>query len=188
MTRYQATLLMLAATALVQTEAASAQSCVSEAEVSALFVYSMPSVLESARNSCDGKLSRDGFFATNGSRLIGRYAALQNETWPKAKRALLLYAGSGKGNAPKLKNAPDALRNIDPAQLLGSLPDNVVRPMVDAIIVQKVAEQVKPQSCRNIERVAAAISPIEPSAAAVLLGTVMSLVGLNNPDICTAKS
>ena len=178
-------LALLSALALVHSQAASAQACVSEAEVSALFVYAMPPALESARNSCDGRLKPQGFFAQNGKQLIGQYAALQNETWPKAKRALLLFAGSKKpaGKASRASSFAD----LDANRLLGNLPDDVVRPLVDAVIVEKVAEQVKPEHCRNIERVAAAIAPIDPRSAAALLATVMSLVGVKEPSICSAE-
>jgi len=178
----------LSLASLTCSQASAAQDCVSEAEVAALFVYAMPSMLDSARNSCDKQLRSNGFFKTNGSQLIGRYAALQNETWPRAKRAVLLFASAYQKQAGRATPAANGFGGLDTNALLGSLPDNVARPLVDAIIVQRVAEELKPEQCRNVERVAQAIAPIEPRLAAVLIGTMMSLVGLDEPKICNSEA
>ena len=178
MFRSRICLFALASAGLFQSQIAMAQDCVTEQEVSSLFVYAAPSLIDAVRSGCGGQLRPDGFFATDGDAVKARYALLQDETWPQAKRAMLLFAN----RKDKTKEGSD----VDPSTvaLLNGLPDNAVRPLVDAIIVKKVAEEVKPGNCRKIERVIAAIAPIEPKMAGVLIGTLFGLVPVNDPEIC----
>lgn len=185
MSRMRSAIAAIAMMALVSAPAAAAQECVSEAEVADLFIYAMPSALNSAQNSCSGRVQPNGFFSSGGaSSLSGKYAALQTGSWPRAKRALLMLLASPQAQAElRSSDIPD----IDPNRLLRSLPDDVARPLIDAIIVEKVAASMKPDQCRNIERFASAIAPIEPRTAALLIGTLMGLVELKDPNICVAE-
>ncbi|HTO28853.1 MAG TPA: hypothetical protein VL017_09710, partial [Devosia sp.] len=92
MMKFRGTLAALSLLALTQASIAQAvetPSCVSGSEAAALFVYVVPSTIEAVGNSCEGRLKPDGFLATGGRKLSARYAALQDENWPKAKRAAL---------------------------------------------------------------------------------------------------
>ncbi len=185
MTRIRSAIAAIALSALAYAPVAAAQECVSEAEVADLFIYAMPPALNSAWNSCSDRLQPNGFFSTGGaSSLAGKYTALQNGSWPRAKRALLLMLASPIAQAEFRSSEMPA---VDPNRLLSSLPDDVARPLVDAIIVEKVAASMKPQHCRNVERFASAIAPIEPRTAAVLIGTIMGLVDVKEPKICVAN-
>lgn len=178
--RLKAGIAALALFALTGAEAARAQDCVSGSEVASLFVYAVPPAMEAVKNSCDGQLKTSGFFATGATKLSGKYAALQNETWPKARRALLmLIASQQKGT-----KASTSLSGFDPLKLAQTLPDNVARPLVETMIMQQVAEKVKPDQCRTIERIFGAMSPFDPRDTGMLLGTVMPLIGLKDPKVC----
>ncbi len=181
MNRMRSGIAALSLFALGQPQLAAAQACVSEAELASLFIYSMPSALESARNTCDGILQPDGFLATGTPRMINQYAALQAEAWPEAKRALLLFADASGPTGSQAE-----MRNLNTTEVLRSLPDDVARPLADAMVMQKVAEEIRPGNCQNIERVARAIAPIAPRDAAVLVATIMSMVGINEPQVCVA--
>ena len=175
---------LLAALALTASEAASAQQqCVSGSEIASLFVYAVPPTMEAVKNSCDGQLKRGGFFASGSGRLSAKYAALQDETWPKARRALLMLMASQQKKNPKAAQIP-GLPGIDPLKIAESLPDNTARPLVETMIMQKVAEKVKPDQCRTIERIFAAMSPFDPRDTGMLLGVAMPLVGLKDPQVC----
>ena len=177
--RFRKSAALMSALALTASQAASAQECVSGSEVASLFVYAVPPTMEAVKNSCDGQLRRDGFFATGGTKLSARYAALQTETWPKARRALLMVIASQQAKA---KSA--APSGIDPLKMAEGLPDNVARPLVETLIMQKVAEKVKPDQCRTLERIFAAMSPFDPRDTGMLLGVAMPLVGLKDPKVC----
>lgn len=181
--RFQASAAALALLALTASEAATAQDCMTGSEAASLFVYAVPPTMEAVKNSCDGQLRRNGFLATGGAKLSARYAALQNETWPKARRALLMLMASQQKKGPGAASIP-GLPGVDPVKIAQSLPDDVARPLVETMIMQKVAEKVKPDQCRTIERVFAAMSPFDPRDTGMLLGTVMPLVGLQDPRVC----
>lgn len=175
---------LLAALALSSSQMAAAQQdCVSGSEIASLFVYAVPPTMESVKNSCDGQLKKNGFFATGGTKLSARYAALQNETWPKARRALLMLMASQQKKNPKAAVIP-GLPGIDPLKIAQALPDDVARPLVETMIMQKVAEKVKPDQCRTLERIFAAMSPFNPRDTGMLLGVAMPLVGLQDPKVC----
>lgn len=170
--------------ALAQPQVAQAQQCVSGADAAAMFVYSVPPAIEAVRNTCNGRLDTSGFIATGSNRLSARYATLQAENWPKAKRAALsLFANA---NAKNRQATQSAIGGLDPFTIFQTLPDNVARPLADALIMQKVAEQVKPEKCGELELVLHAMSPIEPRDAGALLGAVANLVGLENLNVCKA--
>lgn len=166
--------------ALAQPQAAMAQQCVRDAEVAALFVYIVPPAIEAVRNSCEGRLQSNGFLATGGQRLSARYAALQNETWPRARVAALSLFTMANGMAANNTGG------LDPVRIFQSLPDEIARPLGDAMIMQKVAEQLNPQDCRKVELVLATMSVIEPRDAGALLGAIANLVGTEQISICRA--
>jgi len=167
----------LAAAALVQAPAAMAQQCLTAGEVSSLAIYVVPHAIKGVQSGCGTELGSGSWLATDGAGMSARYAALGSEAWPGAKRALLLFASSATG-AEQSQAEPDI------TALLAGLPDESLRPLVDAIILQKVAESVKPDSCRSVDRVLEVLSRFEPQDAAELLGVLLSLVDLKDPQIC----
>ncbi|WP_305096001.1 hypothetical protein [Croceibacterium aestuarii] len=150
--------LALATSAGAQTVAVT--PCVSESEVSAMVRYAMPQAIAASRVRCSQSLASNGFFATRGDKLASRYAVEKDATWPGAKSALLKIAGGSKD------------KDI---AALADLPDEAIRPLVDALIQQKLAESIKPGSCSSIERVAEAISPLDPSELGDLAGVIAVL-------------
>lgn len=133
---------------------------VSGGEVAALAVYAVPSLLAATRQTCADRLSPNGFLARHGDSLAQRYAAEQNTAWPQARSALFKFAGPKAGD--KLKD-------------FASLPDTAIRPLADALIQQEAAEKIHPNSCRNVERMAAALSPLEPQDAGRILGVMFDI-------------
>jgi hypothetical protein len=182
--RFRQSAAVLAAFTLTSSQIAAAQQeCVSGSEISSLFVYAVPPTMEAVKNDCDGQLKKSGFIATGGKKLSGKYAALQNETWPKARRALLILMASQQKKNPKAAAIP-GLPGVDPMTIAEALPDDVARPLVETMIMQKVAEKVKPDQCRTLERIFAAMSPFDPRDTGMLLGMAMPLVGLKDPKVC----
>jgi hypothetical protein len=134
-------------------------------EASALAVYAMPSFIAAARQTCASELSPTGFLAMQGPGLAQRYAVEQNAAWPVARSALLRIATA---------KAPDQ------AKTFASLPDNAIRPLADALIQQELAAKIHPKSCRNIERIAEAISPLDPRDASRILGVLFDIASTSD--------
>ena len=134
-------------------------------EASALAVYTVPDFLVAVKQSCSGELSPNGFLARHGDELSARYAARQNAAWPLARSALFKVAGA---------KAPDQVKTF------ATLPDNAVRPLADALIQQEIAAKIHPNSCRNIERMAEAIAPLDPVDAGRILGVLFDIASASD--------
>jgi hypothetical protein len=165
-----------AAALVVQPAVAVAQQrCITEDEVSAMAIYSVPSVVQSVRVRCDGRLSSSGFLARRGDAFAGRYAALQNAVWPKAK-AGAIKAFAGKGT--------ESSQGID---MMANLPDDAVRPLVDALIVQEVSARIEPANCGRIELAMEGLALLDPEVAGTMLGVVVGIIGPENPPVCRSN-
>jgi hypothetical protein len=134
-------------------------------EASALAVYAVPSFLAAARQTCAAELSPNGFFARRGDALARRYLAEQDAAWPLARSAMLKVASA---------KAPDQ------AKTFASLPDKAVRPLADALIQQEIAAKIHPRSCRNIERMAEAVAPLDPVDAGRILGVLFDIASASD--------
>jgi hypothetical protein len=164
---------------LLSAQAATAQaaaSCVSEREVAQLAVYAVPSMVEGVRGKCAKTLSSSGYLATKGTALASRYAALQGETWPEAKRAIAKFA-TAKADA----------ETANTFATLAGLPDEAVRPLVDALIAQKIGETIKTKDCSKVERGIQLLSPLGPRDSGALVGFIFAMVKPDAVAICPAK-
>lgn len=172
-----ATFAALAALGTAQTAAAQAsQPCITEREIAQLAIYAVPSLIEGVRGKCARSLSANGFLATRGDAFAAKYAALQAETWPGAKSAIAKFA------APKAKG--EAAEGF---AMIAGLPDEAVRPLVDALIAQKVGEEIELKDCANIERGIQLLSPLGPRDSGALIGFVFSMVKPDDARACPAR-
>ena len=167
--------------AQVQAQAQAVKACLTEREVAQMAIYAVPAVVTGVRGKCAAKLSKTGFLATRGDSFAQKYAALQGETWPVAKSAILKYVGGGAGSGAAAKTA-------DPIAMFASLPDNSVRPLVDAMIAQKIGESVKTEHCTNVERGMQLASVMNPRDSGAMIAFVMAMTKPKNPSICPAAS
>ena len=172
-------LTVVAAGALAfQPIAASAQpACVTEAEVSAIAIYSVPSLVQAMRLRCGSELSANGYIARRGDSLSGRYAALQPQVWPRAKSGMLKIIGAQSGDA-------QGRQMLD---TFGTLPDDAVRPLVDAWIVQETSARIPVHNCQRIEWVVEALAPVEPEVAGGLIGALVGLVDPDKMPVCPRR-
>ncbi|MGN3973223.1 hypothetical protein [Tsuneonella sp. SYSU-LHT278] len=173
---------MIAATALAslvpaQVQAQTTAACLTEREVAQMAIYAVPSLVEGVRGKCAGRLASTGFLATRGDAFAAKYAALQGETWPVAKSAILKFvSGSAKG------------RNADTLAMVAALPDESVRPLVDGMIAQKIGESVQPDHCRNVERGMQLVSVMNPRDSGAMVAFVMAIAKPKSSPICPASS
>lgn len=168
----------LAALIPAQVQAQAAKSCLTEREVAQMAIYAVPAVVTGVRGKCSAKLSSNGFLATRGDSFVQKYAALQTETWPTAKSAILKFVGGNSGQA----------KSNDPIAMFAALPDESVRPLVDAMIAQKIGEAVKPDQCGNVERGIQLASVMSPRDSGAMIAFVMAMTKPKSPPICPAAS
>lgn len=171
----------------MQPTVAAAQDCLAEDEVSAMAIYAMPGVVQGVKQRCATRLATGGFLARGGAALSARYARLQTGAWPKAKTGLLKIAAN-KAAAPRANGRTGATGNLDSLQMIASLPDSAVRPLVDALIVQEVTPEIDVNQCGKIELLMQALNKVEPEIAGTLLGLIAGLVKLDQAPICGVRA
>lgn len=159
---------LLAATALVQSQAdAAQQQCLTEPEIAGMAAFALPSVLQGVMTKCQPSLSPRGFFATGGQAMVARYAAGKDAAWPAAKVAFLKF-GADKDDKTM--------------QQVSRLSDDALKPFVEGMVEQMVGDEIKPSSCVAIERVSGLLAPLPANNTAQLIGFIVTLVGQGKQD------
>jgi hypothetical protein len=155
---------------------AAAQACVSAPEVQAMTIYAVPASVQALELRCADQLTASGFLAREGRGFAQRYAALQTRNWPQAKSGLLKVLGS---------NAV-AGQVRDNLSLIAALPDQHVRPLVDALLVQELSGRIPLADCGTAEQLLETLSTIEPQVAGTLVSQMLTLFGNQPALICPA--
>ena len=120
----------------------------------------MPSIITGTAERCGAALGPSAFLTRSGAALASRYAAAKPGAWPGARAAFLKLSGG---------------KNSDAAKLLGTLPDDKLQPMADALIEGLVAQQVPTERCRTIDAAVRLLSPLPPRNAAELIALAAGL-------------
>jgi hypothetical protein len=170
---------ILALAALAQAPAAQAQqACVPPADLGDSIIYALPIAYDAARTSCGKQFARDGFMARGGDKFIAGFRARQNAAWPGAMRTMQTLVASQSGAAKS--------GDLDLAALAKSLPPETLRPLVDGMMGQMIAGEIKPDSCGKIERAMELLSPLPVDNVAGLMGFVLEIADIKEPSICPA--
>lgn len=172
----------LAFTALASATAAQAQqqACVQPADLSDAVVYAMPIAFDAARNACANRLSRDGFMATRGEDYISQFRSGQDQAWPGAFRFLKTFMNRG--------GAGEAGGDDQMAAMLSNMPAETLRPFVDALVGQMIADEIKGDSCSKIERGLELLSPLPSENVGGLVAFLLEATDVKNPPLCTATA
>lgn len=150
----------LALFALAVPQAAMAGECLSDREVSGMMAFAIPSVLSTVTETCRPHLASDGFVALQSKAMISNYAARKDENWPLARAAFIKFGDRGDSKTKSL---------------IGKLPDDLLKPLVEVGISSTLESDVKPAQCGNIERLLQILDRVGPQDTADLFGVVMML-------------
>lgn len=140
---------------------AAAPPCLTPSEFTALSSYALPSIITGTTERCAATLPADAWLRRNGSQLATRYAAGKPAAWPSAKAAFFKIGG--------------ASANADATNLLKTLPDSSLQPMVDALISGMVGQQLPPDRCGAINRLVQLLAPLPPENTAELIALAAGL-------------
>ena len=111
---------------------------------------------------------------TEGAAFAEGFRALQDDSWPGALRLIKAFAA---------KDSDDG--EADPiAAIIDSVPADALRPFVDAMVLQMVAGEIKPDSCDKIERGVELIAPLPPENVTGLLTFIAEQTKIDNPPLC----
>lgn len=171
--------LALAALATATTAQAQQQACVNAADLGDAVLYAMPIAYDAVGTSCARQLKSDGFIARDGSRFVERFRAKQDKAWPGAFRLIKSFMAN--------EGAEAGGSNGDMAAMIAALPEESLRPFVDGLVGQMIAEEIKPDSCGKIERGMELLAPLPADNLAGLFAFVAELADLKNPSICGAN-
>jgi len=170
----------LALAALAQAQAAQAQqACVPPADLGDTIIYALPIAYDAARTSCARQFAKDGFIARGGDKFIAGFRARQNAAWPGAMRTMQALV-AGQQGAGKTGD-------LDLAGLAKSLPPETLRPLVDGLMGQMIAGEIKPANCGKIERAMELLSPLPVDNVAGLMGFMLEIADIKEPSICPAQ-
>ena len=149
-----------------------AQSCMTRPELRGLVAYFLPTVLQSAIDTCSQRLAPESYLVGRAPRLLGTLEAGRPEAWPMAKQAFVKMGGEGDKSS---------------AELFASLPEAAVRPLIEAVIVQKIGSSIKPESCGDIDRVMAPLEPLPATNLVEVLTEAMAIAGRNDKQLRVCK-
>lgn len=177
-TRLIASVLALTALASSQAALAQAQACVAPADLSDGFVYAMPIAFDAARTACANRLDRSGFMATRGEAYVADFRAGQDKAWPGAFRLLQTFMADKGGAEGEEKS------DVDIGAMLANMPEEALRPFVDAMVGQMIADGIKGDSCAKVERGLELISPLPRDNVGALVAFIVEIADLKDPPIC----
>lgn len=160
--RFSATLAAFLITAVpLAAEAAGSPPCLTASEFTALSSYALPSIISGASERCAAALPADAWLRRNGGQLAARYAQAKPAAWPGAKAAFLKVGGG--------------IGNTDATNLIKSLPDASLQPMVDTLISGMVGQRLPTDRCAAIDRLVRLLSPLPPESTAELIAVAAGL-------------
>jgi hypothetical protein len=135
--------------------------CLTATEFTALSSYALPSIITGTTERCAAALPADAWLRRNGGQLAARYAAGKPAAWPAAKAAFFKFGSSSA--------------NPETANLLKSLPDSSLQPMVDALISGMIGQQLPADRCGAIDRLVRLLAPLPPENTAELIAVAAGL-------------
>jgi hypothetical protein len=173
--------LAIVALASATTAQAQQQTCVAAADLGDTVLYAMPIAYDAVSTTCKSRLKADGFMAKGGDKFIAKFRERQDSAWPGAFRLLKTFMAKDAG--------AEAGAGADMGAMIAALPEQSLRPFVDGLVGQMIAEEIKPDSCGKIERGLELLSPLPVDNVAGLMAFIAEVGELKDPQICgTAPS
>lgn len=169
----------LALSALVTSQAAFAQSqaCVAPEDLADAVVYAMPIAYDAANTACANRLSADGFMKTRGDAYIATFREGQASAWPGAFRFLKTFMAKSEGAGEG---------SMDMGAMLAAMPEDALRPFVDAFVGQMIAGEIKGDACGKIERGLELLSPLPSENIGGLVAFLLEMTDSKDPPLCPA--
>lgn len=165
-------ILALAASAQVQAaQTQNASTCVAPAEMHGLVAYFLPTVLDSTIKTCSAHLPSDAFLRTSAPQLVTRLNAGKDAAWPMAKSAFIKISGKDQGDAT-----------------FERMPEDVLRPFIEAAITTEVAPSIKAKDCKDVNRIAATLEPLPPENLVALVTEILNVAARGDRKIASCPA
>ena len=173
--RIRALLASVTVAALLAAPVAAQDSCITEDQLGALVIYSVPLGLSAIRERCAAQLPAGSFMATGAVQAQARYERLADRHWPDARDAFFQFAGND--------------REFDPAERkrMRGMADGELRTSLAQYIQNAIIQSIPDRDCAGIDRLIASLAPLEPAQAAEIVVSIAAMASLANPSICRAE-
>ena len=150
---------VLALFSSAQLSAAPAAQCLNQTDVHGLVAYMLPSLAETVIQRCAARLPSSSYLNTRGSGLVGELRKGQSAAWPSARDAMVKMGGKDDSSS----------------EMFRSMPESVVGPMIEGMVADQFADDIKPQNCKDIDRVLSTMAPL-PAANLVNMVTAIAMI------------
>ena len=169
----------LAVAALTSAQVAQAQEiCVEPADLEDAITYAMPIAYDAVMQSCDTRYSQDSFMRSGGLSFTNQFRDKQDAAWPGAFALIQVFMAREAG--AESEQATSAL--------FESLPEEALRPFIDGIVQQGVMQEVKPDTCGDIEHALELLAPLPVENFSGILSFIAQMADLDNPPICSTTA
>lgn len=155
------------------------QACYASADLTDTAIYMLPIAYDAAKSACGKRLKPNGFMAKSGDKFVAPFRAKQAKSWPGAFRVMKRQIAGRKFGG---------MNGSDVVNLLASAPASTVRPMVDGMLGQTIAGEIKPADCSRIERGMELLAPLPADNVASLFPYVAEIANLTNFKVCPARN
>ena len=170
--RFAATAALAALIPLQAAQAQAAKSCITRTEMRGMVAYFLPTLLDSTITTCKAHLPSDSYLIDRAPALLSRLNEGKDKAWPYAKAAFMKFGG---GKAPETK-------------VLDAMPDEVIRPFIEAAITAELAPKVKPENCADIDRLTATLEPLPAANMVDMFAEVLNLVAREDKKLSSCPS
>ena len=117
---------------------------------------------------------------SESAEFADRFREKQDAAWPGTFRLLQVFMNQRAGENGEGDAAMSAM--------ISAMPEEQLRPFVDALITQMIAGEIKPKTCGDIENILELIAPLPVENISGLATLIMEMVELDDPAICSAES
>lgn len=170
--RFAATAALAALIPLQAAQAQAAKSCITRTEMRGMVAYFLPTLLDSTITTCKAHLPGDSYLIARAPSLLERLNAGKDQAWPHAKAAFMKFGGN-KGSATKV---------------LDAMPDEVIRPFIEAAITAELGPKVKPENCADIDRLTATLEPLPASNMVDMFAEILNLVAREDKKLSSCPA
>lgn len=152
---------LLAATPLSAQDTSDAAELSAE-QITAGVRYFMPQMIEVIQDKCAGSLETEGYLAQNGDALLAKFSEGAEDKWPDARKLFIAFGKEGGAESGSMA-------------VLNEIPDEALRPLIDAVLPMEMGKRIKPRDCASVERVMRTLDPLPAENFAEFVGVVFEL-------------
>lgn len=150
-------------------------TCVQPEDVADATTYAMPLFVEALQSSCAETLPSSSYVMKEGAAFATRFEPMRDRAWPGARRLLVSFIEQKTGaNREDAENAGPEMGGV--MQTLMRMEGDELRPFVDAIAMQMIAEEIEPGTCSDVDTLMPLLAPLPPENYGALVATLMGLV------------